>query len=62
MVCREIISCPVVHQLRGPLGDCRITYCETGALPCALVSLLREGKPIPRSLQVGPFRPQALAR
>jgi hypothetical protein len=45
MVCREILSCPVVQKLRGPLGECRILYCETGALPCALLVLLREGKP-----------------
>lgn len=45
MVCREILSCPVVQKLRGPLGECRILYCETGALPCALYALLREGRP-----------------
>ncbi len=57
MVCREIISCPVVSQLRGPLGLCRITYCETGALPCALLALLREGKQLPALRPDGEPRP-----
>jgi hypothetical protein len=50
MVCREIISCPVVHELRGALGDRRITYCETCALPCPLRQLVRDGKPIPPAI------------
>jgi len=50
MVCREIITCPVVQELRGELQLCRIIYCETSSEPCALRPLLGEGKPVPVTL------------
>jgi hypothetical protein len=63
MVCREIISCPIVQLLRGELELCRIAYCETGSLPCALHQLVREGKPVPPTmLPSGVARPGAALR
>ena len=50
MVCREIITCPLVQQLRGDFQLSRIIYCETSAEPCALRALLGEGKPVPATL------------
>jgi hypothetical protein len=47
MVCRQIISCPLVQYLRGLR---RLAYCETGSAPCALLPLLRAGKPVPPTL------------
>jgi hypothetical protein len=50
MVCREIISCPLVHQLRGELELCRILYCETGLEPCVRHRLIEEGRAVPATL------------
>ncbi len=50
MVCREIISCPFVQQLRGELRLCRIIYCETSSEPCALRGLVDSGEPVPTLL------------
>ena len=44
MVCREIMSCPVVSMLRGDLGILRVVFCETGSEKCRrerLAPLLR---------------------
>jgi hypothetical protein len=49
-VCREIITCPLVQQLRGDYQLSRIIYCETSSEPCALRTLLGEGKPVPSTL------------
>ncbi len=66
MVCREIISCPVVQQLRGEHRLCRIIYCETSSQPCILRDLLVSGQPVPPSLlpsghHRGPLPPHSLS-
>ena len=50
MVCREIISCPLVQQLRGELELCRILYCETGLERCVRHRLVEEGHVVPATL------------
>jgi hypothetical protein len=50
MVCREIITCPLVQQLRGDFQLSRIIYCETSSAPCALRPLVAHGRPVPVTL------------
>jgi hypothetical protein len=50
MVCRDIITCPLVRQLRGELELCRILYCETGLEACARHRLVVEGQRVPPTL------------
>lgn len=50
MVCREIITCPLVHLLRGELELCRILYCETGIELCVRHRLIEEGQSVPATL------------
>jgi len=44
MVCREIMSCPVVSRLRGDLSILRVVFCETCSEPCqrSLLTPLRQ--------------------
>jgi hypothetical protein len=50
MVCEEIIVCPVVSRLRGPLSELLLAHCETQERPCARCHLRHQGQDVPALL------------